>query len=180
MNIFYNHFKYPIIETDRLTLRFLEVHDWEAILFLRSDEIVNALIERPLTYTKEEAIAFIDKIQKGSKKKDHYYWPIALKQNNIMIGSICLWNFSEDRKIAEVGYDLRPDYHKKGIMNEAMISVLKFGFHNLELEEIEAYTHKDNTSSKNLLTRNGFKLIENKTDSDNKNNVIYSLKKVDL
>ena len=35
-----------------------------------------------------------------------------------MIGSICLWNFTDNQKSAEIGYDLSPKYQRKGIMNE--------------------------------------------------------------
>ena len=61
-----------------------------------------------------------------------------------MIGSICLWNFSEDRKVAEIGYDLDPKYQRKGIMTESINAVLNFGFRKLSLEKIEAFTQKQN------------------------------------
>lgn len=39
-------------------------------------------------------------------------------------------------------------------MNEVLKSVLKFGFKNLKLETIVAFTHKENISSKKLLEIN--------------------------
>ena len=68
-----------------------------------------------------------------------------------MIGTISLWKFSEDKKTAEVGYDLNPVFHNKGIMTEALNCVLKYGFTQLQLDKIEAYTHKENQASRKLL-----------------------------
>ena len=83
-----------------------------------------------------------------------------------MIGSICLWNFSEDQKTAEIGYDLSPDYQGKGIMHESLCRIIEFGFQNLNLEFIEAFTHYKNEPSKKLLENNGFKLVPGKKDED--------------
>ena len=59
--------------------------------------------------------------------------------------------FSKDQKTAEIGYDLHPQFHKKGIMTEALSCILNYGFKNLELENIEAYTHKENKASKSVV-----------------------------
>ena len=62
-------------------------------------------------------------------------------------------------------------------MNESLHSILAFGFEILNLDLIEAYTHKKNKSSKKLLKRNRFKLVVGKKDEDNQDNIIYDLKK---
>lgn len=62
-------------------------------------------------------------------------------------------------------------------MNESLKSVLEFGFKNLNLDLIEAYTHRKNESSKKLLERNGFIIIQNKKDEHNPDNIIYKRKK---
>jgi len=167
----------PKIKTERLLLRELKQSDWEVISYLRSDQIVNKFVKRPSAETKEKALAFISKISDGIKKQNIYYWSISEKSNPEMVGSICLWNFSKDKKTAEIGYDLNPKFQQKGIMNEALKSVLEFGFENLKLEVIEAFTHKENASSKKLLERNKFKLIRGRKDEDNKDNIIYEIKK---
>lgn len=166
----------PQIKTDRLLLRRLLVSDWEIISFLRTDKEVNKYVDRPEAKTKEEALQFIQKIDELIEKGDSYYWAITLKDVGKMIGSISLWHFSEDRKTAEVGYDLSPEFQRKGMMDEALKSILDFGFKSLGLDLIEAYTHQNNESSKNLLKRNHFKIVEGKTDEDNLNNIIFEIK----
>jgi len=94
-----------------------------------------------------------------------------------MIGSISLWNFSLDKKTAEVGYDLGTNFHNKGIMSEAMKCVLDYGFTVLNLDKIEAFTHGKNQSSVRMLVKNGFVLVNGKTDPGNENNIIFELRK---
>lgn len=113
MEIGINFNPFPIIKTERLLLRRLDVSDWNVISYLRSDVIVNKFVRRPKAENKTEAIKFIDKINEGIGNNEFIYWSICLKNRPVMIGSICLWNFSPDKKTAEVGYDLNPDFQKK-------------------------------------------------------------------
>lgn len=170
-----NNNQFPQISTERLLLRRLQESDWKQVSFLRTDKEVNKYVDRPDAKTKEEALQFIEKIDMAIDKLDSYYWAITMIGNDEMIGSISLWQFSPDRKTAEVGYDLNPKYHKKGLMNEALASILHFGFSTLQLDMIEARTHRQNEASKNLLKKNNFKLMEEKTDEDNENNLIFEI-----
>ena len=168
---------FPKIQTERLLLKKLETSDWKVISFLRSDKKVNEFVERPKAETKEKALEFIQKINTGIDNRNLYYWKITERNKNEMIGSICLWNFSKDRKTAEIGYDLSPKYQGRGIMNESLKNVTEFGFQKLNLNLIEAYTHQQNTGSTKLLERNGFNLVKGKKDEHNADNIIYELKK---
>ncbi len=84
-------------------------------------------------------------------------------------------NFSENYKTAEVGCDLNPKFQAKGIMSEALKAVIEMGFKGFKLDKIEAFTHRDNESSKKLLEKNGFSFIENRTGLDNEANRIFEL-----
>ncbi len=172
-----NNANFPEIRSKRLLLRQLQPTDWETISFLRSDKKVNEFVIRPGAKSKKEALAFISKINKGIIDKTLYYWVITEKTNPKMIGSICLWNFSEDKKVAEVGYDLHPEHQGKGVMTESLKSVVRFGFNTLHLEHIEAFTHQLNESSTRLLEKNGFSLVPDKKDEHNLNNIVYDIKK---
>lgn len=168
-------FPLPKLQTNRLELLQLTEQDWPMISFLRSDPEVNAFVERPAAETKDDAIGFIAKINRGITNQQWYYWKITEQISGKMIGTICIWNFSEDQKTAEVGFDLHPDFQRKGFMSEALSAVTEFGFEKLGLTRIEAYTHRLNSSSKTLLEKSKFKLIEGKTDPENINNLVYAL-----
>lgn len=169
---------FPKLKTDRLILRQLQEDDKEEIFFLRSDERVMQYIKRTGLKNLEEVSDFMYKINNDLKNNKILYWAISLKNNPKLIGTICLWNFSKNQKIAEIGYDLHPKYHGQGIMNEAMKHVLDFGFNTIGFEVIEAFTHKDNINSIKLLKKNNFILSMNKEDMGNLNNIIFTKTKI--
>ncbi len=166
---------FPNLETKRLLLRQLENGDSKAIQFLRSDKTVNKFVKRPRTNTINEATAFINKINIGILENDWLFWSITIKEDPELIGTICIWNFSKDRKTAEIGYDLNPKYHRQGVMNEALSTVLNYGFQTLNLTTIEAFTHRNNESSKKLLIKNNFIHIPDRKDKNNLDNIIYAI-----
>ena len=62
-------------------------------------------------------------------------------------------------------------------MNEALTKVVEFGFEDLNLKSIEAFTNKENDASKTLLLRHGFSLEKNRTDEGFPNNIVFILSK---
>ena len=60
-------------------------------------------------------------------------------------------------------------------MSEAIKTVVDFGFNQLKLDKIEAFTHNKNENSNKLLEKNGFNLNENRTDLDNASNNIFEI-----
>lgn len=145
--------------TTRLTLRPLLHTDDVALLALRSNPDVNRYIDRKPPEDIAQARMFIETIMNGALTQKLTYWGIT-PHGGDLIGTICLWNFSEDRLTAELGYELHPAYQGLGIMNEAAKKVLDFGFTVLGLQTIRAVTHRDNLRSSRLLVRNGFSKVD--------------------
>ena len=158
-------------------MRRLRQSDWEVVSYLRSDKEVNAFVKRPPAETKEKALEFIVTANSGVDQMQIFQWAITEKGKDEMIGSICLWSFSEDKRTAEVGYDLSPRFQGRGIMDEALKSILDFGFSKLHLDLIVAYTQKNNVRSIKLLERNGFLLNVNKRDEENAENQVFEIKR---
>ena len=102
-----------------------------------------------------------------------------MKDDPALIGDICLWNFSDDKTVAEIGYELDPAFHGNGIMSEALEKIIAFAFRDIELISIEAYTHKKNDDSTKLLRKYNFKLEANRVDKENIDNIIFTLTKQD-
>ena len=75
---------------------------------------------------------------------------------NKPVGTICIWNISRENLRAEIGYVLHPDWQGKGLMNEALRTVLDFSFNNLGLHSMEANVDPGNLASIKLLEKNGF------------------------
>lgn len=165
---------YENLMTDRLVLRQLVDEDVQQIAALRSNELVCRYLGRPILQHSSEAIAFIDRIKDGYANGTAYYWAICLKGAQELMGTICLWNFSAGNTVAEVGYELLPEHHGNGYMQEALAAVCMYGSTSLRLSVIDAFTHRDNTPSKNLLERNGFVFCEGRADPDTEDNVVYT------
>jgi ribosomal-protein-alanine N-acetyltransferase len=168
-----NFSSFPTLKTDRLVLRKLVKSDAETVFALRTDKDINKFIERPPERQEKNGLEFITRIDKGLANNSFVNWAISYKSESKLLGTICLWNFSEDKKIAEVGYNLIMQQHGKGIMSEALKAVLDYGFNTLNFETIEAFTHKNNTASVNLLLKQDFKCDDKRKDDDNKNNLIF-------
>ena len=166
---------FPELQTPRLKLRNFSAEDYNQVFFLRSNHEVNRYIKRDFPTKIEEAIAFVQKVQASMRKGENINWAVCYQEDSKMLGSICLWNFSSDLKTGEIGYDLHPDHQKKGIMDEALKLILKYGFEELKLDHITAYTHHANESSTKLLRNNGFVIQVGEKDQDNLNNIIFAL-----
>ena len=165
---------FPILISERLNLRKILATDVDRVFYFRSDKEINKYIKRP-PQTPEMAISHIQLLESNLNSDIGIAWGISTKESNVLIGSICLWNFSEDKKKAEVGYDLDPKFQGKGIMSEALKTVLDFAFNQRGFETIEAYTDYRNIPSKTLLKRHGFIPREGVKDTDNQNNEVYYL-----
>lgn len=167
---------FQTLETNRLQLRKPIKEDATQIFYLRSNTTVNQYILRAKQKDPNEALSFINDRNEDIENGKIYYWAITLKGSQELIGSICLWNFSEDKNVSEIGYDLHPDYFQKGIMTEAIQEVINFGFNKLQLKSIEAFTHKENSSSIKLLEKNGFIYELTRIDEGFPHNHIFVLK----
>ena len=152
-----NSTSFPNLVTERLTLRQLEVTDEQEIFTLRSDSEINKYLGRKPANTMEDARNFINGILEHSKTNDSFYWAITLTGNQKLVGTICLYGFSEENNNCEIGYELLTDYQGQGIMTEALEKVVDYAFNTIGVQKIEAYFHKDNQRSTQLLENLSFK-----------------------
>lgn len=165
--------KFPLLQSSRLILRKIAEEDKDQIFLLRQDQHINRYIDRIPLNSEKEALAFITKVDAGIEHNKLIYWGLGLKENSDLIGTICLWNFSEDRTTAEIGYELLPKFQKKGLMTEALELVIEYSFMTLHLKNIKVYTHRDNERSVKLLERFNFTVQEN--SSEDSENLIFLL-----
>ena len=171
-----NSATFTTLRTARLTLRQLSIDDQQDILALRSDPEINKYLGRQPTKTIEDAINFINKVNENIEKQIALYWAITLTETKTFVGTICLFDFSNENNSCEIGYELMPKFQGQGIMKEATQVVIDYVFQTLKLKKILAFTHCDNQNSTNLLTKFNFvKSIEN--DKENPDLNIFTLTK---
>jgi ribosomal-protein-alanine N-acetyltransferase len=149
---------FPQLATARLLLRQPLALDAPQLFELRSHPEVNKYLDRPAPVSMDDVHRFIDKINTGIAKKEWLYWVIVLQDTDQLIGTVCLWNLSQEKNSAEIGYELLPNYRGKGFMREAVTPVLRFGFDTMQLSTIEAWTRADNEASVSLLKYFHFRL----------------------
>ena len=157
--------------TDKLILKVVEKADAKNIHNLRTNTQVSKFIKRDLNKSLLDIENFIEE-----RIKTDYFFTINLKEKNEFAGTIAIWNIDHEKKYAELGYELLPSFQNKGIMTNAIKEVLNFAFNEMKFETIEAFTDKENLNSRKLLEKIGFKLVKNKIDEKNLNNVIYQIK----
>jgi ribosomal-protein-alanine N-acetyltransferase len=163
---------FPVLECPRLILEKLSLNDIADISRLRSNPQNARFLARKPTMSVEEAQTWVECILAGMEAHNCLQWVIRLRSSRQFIGNVCLWNFSPDKKLAETGYELSPEFQGKGFMSEALDAVLELADRH-GVETVEAFTHFDNESSLKLLKRHFFKLQEGQKDADDADNVIY-------
>ena len=157
---------FPILATERLNLRQLLITDEQEIFTLRSDCEINKYLDRQVSNTIEDARNFIKKVNENINKNDSLYWAITLGDRNILVGTICLFNFSNENGKCEIGYELLTNFQGQGIMKEAAEKVIDYAFNTIKVQKIEAFLHRDNQRSINLLEK---LLFRNPSESDKTN-----------
>ena len=152
-----NFLPFPILKTERLLLRRVNVDDAETILDLRSNDEVMKYIPRPYLKNREEALDLIamfdDKIENGIGIN----WGITfLDKPEKIIGIIGHYRMKPEHYRAEVGYMLFPEFNGQGIVSEALQKVVEYGFSDMKLHSIEAILDPANVASEKVLLKNGF------------------------
>src|SRR5215204_2185237 len=161
---------FPILTTERLTLRKLEINDEQEIFTLRSDSEINKYLDRQKSNTIDDARNFINKITQSGA----LYWAITLRDKNVLIGTICLFGLSDENYKCEIGYELLTNFQGQGIMKEAVEKVIDYAFNTIKVKKIEAFLHRDNQSSIKLLDKFAFR-NSNEPDKTNPELICYHL-----
>ncbi|MBQ4898760.1 GNAT family N-acetyltransferase [Paenibacillus sp. Marseille-P2973] len=157
---------YPNIETERLLIRELTLDDAEAVFKHFSYPEVTKFMDIEVCKDlreAEEIIAF--HIQDSGCR-----YGLFKKENNELIGTCgfhCWFTMSQESK-AEIGFDLSPNNWGKGLMQEALLKIIRIGFDLMKLDYIEATTEVENFQSQRLLKKMGFK-----QESGLKENLMY-------
>jgi [ribosomal protein S5]-alanine N-acetyltransferase len=132
---------FPIIETERLVLRQITHADVPALFNIYGDAETMRYYAPPYT-TIEESHDDVQLHKRRFREKTGIRWGItlkgsALKGSDTLIGN-CGYNPRVYGNRSDIGYILSREHWRKGIMYEAVRAILPFGFHQLEINRIEA------------------------------------------
>ncbi|MDN7228402.1 GNAT family N-acetyltransferase [Planococcus sp. N064] len=148
--------EFPALETERLGLVHIGQQYADSFYHIMSREDVTRYYGMDPLINVQEAAAVIESFQTLFESKRGIRWGITLKENGEFIGTIGLNNLNVRAKKSEIGYELHPDYWRKGLMQEAVQAVLLYAFDHLDLVRMGAVTFPDNGASSRLLKKLGF------------------------
>jgi [ribosomal protein S5]-alanine N-acetyltransferase len=152
-----NFTPFPELSTERLLLRKITMEDIQDIFFLRSDTTIYQFLGKEPATDLKQAEEFIALVTKNIENNDSIIWAIVLKEApSKVIGTICFWNMQKEHYRTEIGYALDPAQWRKGIMKEAILKVLDYGFEEIGLHSVEARLSAANTASAAVLESTGF------------------------
>ena len=152
----FNFTPFPVLQTERLTLREINDDDLQTFFEMRSNEEVMKYVGRPRPQSPEELLPFMEQIKNGIKERKDIAWAITFKGSPEMIGQIGFWRNELDNHRGEVGYMLRPHVFGKGIASEALKGVLEYGFTRMNFHSVKGCVDPANAASINVLEKNGF------------------------
>ncbi|NBV06315.1 MAG: N-acetyltransferase [Proteobacteria bacterium] len=147
---------FPVIDLGDYILREKTDEDVADFFHYYTDPEVNKFILCEMPRDFEEARKELFYWRNVFYQNDGIYFAIAKKDNNQLIGSIGLTTLNSYHKRIELSYDLAKEYWRKGICSKAIAAVTKYGFEELRVNRIEAFTATQNEASKNLLLKCGF------------------------
>lgn len=147
---------FPSLETNRLRLIEITEANASEIFNIFSNEDVIRYYGMDSFHTMKQASLIIDLFSKRFQNKQGIRWGIVKKDTNEFIGTIGLNNLQVASKKAEIGYDLLPDFWRRGYVYEAIKEVITYSFQILEIYRIGAVTYPENEASSNLLYKAGF------------------------
>ncbi|WP_342598171.1 GNAT family protein [Psychrobacillus sp. FSL H8-0483] len=147
---------FPVLETERLTLRELIEDDAQGILNCFSNEdVLRFYGQNPLTNI-EQVKNIVRNFSNNYKEKQGIKWGIEIKGTEGIIGTIGFHNWSSEHKRAEIAYAIFPEQWGNGYATEAVKKVISYGFNELNLTRIGAVVFTENKASNVLLEKLGF------------------------
>ncbi len=149
--------EFPVLETERLSLKAFTPNDVDHFFNLRSDEDFMMYLGLHPIKKKSSARDRIHDIIHDFNTEKGLSWKIALKGSSDLIGYIGYWKIDYQHYRAEIGFGLDQEHQQQGFMTEALGAVRDYGFEHLGLHSIKADTDPRNQSSVHLLVNSGFK-----------------------
>lgn len=158
----------PHIETNKLLIITLTTEVMEAALLGR-DKLEMAMPyhvspEWPMDVYKQ---FFPYKIQQFKEAPHENEWEgvVILKEQQLIIGDIGFKGGPNENGVIDLGYSIVPSQRGKGYATEMAIAMINWGSAQLGVEQVVATSDPDNFSSKRVLEKTGFRIVEQTEDT---------------
>lgn len=154
--------KLPMLRSERLELRLAQKSDYTPWVTTRRNGADFLKKWEPIRNrdfdSKREFHTRVQWGHRGARNRTAFPFMIIQRKDTRLIGALTLDNVRfGPAKAATVGYWISPDFARQGYMSEALESVVDFAFTELDLSRIEAACLPENTASRGVLEKAGFK-----------------------
>jgi RimJ/RimL family protein N-acetyltransferase len=112
----------------------------------------------PSLLSAAESGAFVDRMEACFEQRGYGLWAVELRGEGAFVGCVGLLPVEIDAHFTpaiEVGWRLARDFWGRGIATEAATAAISFGFHELALPKIVAFTAARNLPSRRVMARLG-------------------------
>jgi len=160
-----------ILETPRLLLRPLVLSDAEALFELNKNPEVHKYLWQTPEKEIEESIKVIEYVNRQYAENNIGRFATILKETGEFIGWTGI-KFVNDHvengntNFYDYGYRLAEPFWNKGYATEATKFWLDYGFTQMNIEKMNAYTHAQNSASNHILAKAGMTFMEDYPDND--------------
>ncbi len=160
-----------LLETERLILRPLELSDAQAMFNMDNNPVVHKYLWQKPTQTISETIKIIEMVQKQYIDTKIGRFATILKESNEFIGWTGI-KFVNDHiengntNFYDYGYRLDEKFWHKGFATEASVFWLDYGFNQMKIDKMNAYTHSENGASNHILQKVGMNFMEDYPDEN--------------
>ena len=145
-----------VLEGGGVRLRAFREEDAARVVEACRDERTRAWLgDLPSPYDEEAALSYIRGRTGVRARGDGLSWAVADLASDELLGSVGLFDLTDDLAYGEVGYWTHPAARGRGVMTAAVGLVLTHAFETLGLQRVKAYAARDNAASRRVLEANG-------------------------
>jgi [ribosomal protein S5]-alanine N-acetyltransferase len=116
----------------------------------------DALLEHPV-HTKRSETERVVRRCIDCTPSYYRFWAVADAKTDWCLGMVNYHDGHIRSERAAIGYIIDPAHHRQGIATEALSAMLDFCFGELGLHRLQAFIHPDNTASRRLVEKLGFR-----------------------
>lgn len=109
------------------------------------------------------------------QEEGQWWWAICSPDNRVFYGAAGLNGLDPQKKKAEIGFWLLPQFWGKGIIAEVVPKLVEYGLKELDLHRIEAFVETENTLAKRVMDKLDFRLEKTLWNCELKNGKPISL-----